>query len=43
MNVRHDVVEETGCRSGVQEREDVRVLERERMWELVAVIIGSAK
>ena len=27
MNVRHDVVEETGCRSGVQEREDVRVLE----------------
>jgi hypothetical protein len=27
MNVRHDVGEETGCRSGVQEREDVRVLE----------------
>ena len=30
MNVRHDVVEETGCRSGVQEREDVRVLELKR-------------
>jgi hypothetical protein len=27
MNVRHDVVAETGCRSGGQEREDVRVLE----------------